>query len=134
MKAELEAIVNLPHPSLEGFHRMSVEKRAAQFAPFAALTGYEESVEETARITQQRIQPDESEVASINEKLRYLHDHPEDAAPVSVTHFVKDPLKDGGAYHTSTGRVLKVDSYSRQIRMENGEWIAIPDIIAIQDV
>ena len=117
-------ILNMPYPNPE------IEKdfpdkilRAAQFAPFAALTGYDEAVEETARLTDSKVE--------LNEKLQFLGNS-EDDEEVSITYFVPDKRKSGGAYITKKGVVLKVREYEKDVVMEDGTEIPIDDIIEIE--
>ena len=106
-------ILNMPYPNPD------IEKdfpdeilRAAQFAPFAALTGFDEEVEETARITDSKVELDEYQKAELNDKLMFLNDS-EDDEEVSITYFVPDKKKSGGAYITKKGIVLKVREYEK---------------------
>ncbi|MEE1351781.1 MAG: hypothetical protein UHM23_06995, partial [Clostridia bacterium] len=104
--------------------------REAQFAPFAALTGYDEAIDETARQTDEKIELDEYEEEKINEKLMYLinSDKPE---IVEITYFVRDKKKQGGRYITKSGYILKIREYEKDIIMEDGVKIPINDICAI---
>ena len=104
--------------------------REAQFAPFAALTGYDEAIDETARQTDEKIELDEYEEQKINEKLMYLinSDKPE---IVEITYFVRDKKKQGGKYITKSGYILKIREYEKDIIMEDGVKIPINDICAI---
>ena len=104
--------------------------REAQFAPFAALTGYDEAIDETARQTDEKIERDEYEEEKINEKLMYLinSDKPE---IVEITYFVRDKKKQGGKYITKSGYILKIREYEKDIIMEDGVKIPIYDICAI---
>ena len=104
--------------------------REAQFAPFAALTGYDEAIDETARQTDEKIELDEYEEEKINEKLMYLinSDKPE---IVEITYFVRDKKKQGGKYITKSGYILKIREYEKDIIMEDGVKIPINDICAI---
>lgn len=124
-------ILNMQYPNPE------IEKdfpdkilREAQFAPFAALTGHDEAIAETARQTDSKIELDEYEAAELNEKLRYL-DNSEKMEKVSITYFVPDKKKSGGAYITKTGVVIKVREYEKDVVMEDGSKIPIDDIFAI---
>ena len=123
-------ILNMPYPNPE------IEKdfpdkilRAAQFAPFAALTGYDEAVEETARLTDSKMELDEYQKAELNDKILFLNDN--DAEEVEITYFVPDKRKSGGAYITKKGIVLKVREYEKDVVMDDGTEIPIDDIIAI---
>lgn len=131
-----EDIVNLPHPVSRHHVPMPLLQRAAQFAPFAALIGYSEAVEETARLTDEQITLTESEVGELNRKLQVLEEMLErrkDRLPeVSVTYFVPDRRKHGGAYHTVSGQVEKIDLQRKRIAMKSGEVIGMGQIIRIE--
>lgn len=125
-------ILNMPYPNPD------IEKdfpdeilRAAQFAPFAALTGFDEEVEETARLTESKIELDEYQKVELNDKLRFLNDS-EGEEEVSITYFIPDRKKSGGAYVTKKGVVLKIRDYEKDIIMNDGTEIPIDDIIAIE--
>lgn len=125
-------ILNMPYPNPE------IEKdfpdkilRAAQFAPFAALTGYDEAVEETARLTDAKLELDEYQKTELNDKLQFLNNS-EDNEDVCITYFVPDKRKSGGEYITKKGIVLKVREYEKDVVMEDGTEIPIDDIIAIE--
>ena len=125
-------ILNMPYPNPE------IEKdfpdrilRAAQFAPFAALTGYDEAVEETARLTDSKVELDEYQKAELNDKLQFLNNSEEDEE-VCITYFVPDKRKSGGAYITKKGIVLKVREYEKDVVMDDGTEIPIDDIFAIE--
>ena len=125
-------IINLLHPVSKTHPPMDILDRAAQFSPFAALTGYEAATKETERLTQQKIELDESEKELLDEQLfrveAVLKDHPQ----VTITYFVPDLQKEGGKYHTVTGKVKKIDHYKRTILMENGEVVFMEDILHLQ--
>lgn len=103
-------------------------ERAAQFAPFAALSGYEEAVEETARRTQSRVELSEEEKARLDAKLRRLLALLPEGPEVSVCYFVPDKRKAGGAYRTWTGRVRRVDAYAGALCFRDGPEVALEDI------
>ena len=124
-------IINLPHhQSTERVH-MSLHDRAAQFAPFAALTGHEEAIEETARLTDAKIILDESAVEKINEKLYEISQHLPEKWNVSITYFRPDVLKKGGAYLTDVGTVKKIDVIEKMVFMDSGMKIAMDQIVEI---
>lgn len=105
--------------------------RAAQFAPFAALTGYDDAVEETARLTDRKIELDEDSICRINERLLYIMNS-ENPEYVSVTYFVPDEKKMGGCYVTKKGEVFKVSEYERIVVMDDGCEIPIDDILSVE--
>lgn len=131
-KFQYDDILIMPYPNPD------IEKdfpdkilRAAQFAPFSALTGYDEAVEETARLTDSKLELDEYQKAELNDRLQFLNNSEEDEA-VSITYFVPDKRKSGGAYITKKGIVLKVREYEKYVVMDDGTEIPIDDIMAIE--
>ncbi|MBQ3002211.1 MAG: hypothetical protein IJD82_00610 [Clostridia bacterium] len=102
-------ILHLPHHVSKTRKQMPTESRAAQFAPFAALTGYDEAIDETVRITDECIALDEDEAQQLDYKLQQLIASLAYMPHVKVTYFVPDARKSGGAYHTKEGEVLSVD-------------------------
>ncbi len=123
-------IIDLPPWEPKNRHRMPNYKRAAQFAPFAALSGYEEVIKEVERRTQKRVVLDESEMEVIDRKLRYIRDRKEDLL-VEIRYFLPDKTKEGGSYETVFGHVIKIDPYRKQVMMESGEEIPIEEIAGI---
>ena len=124
-------IINLPHHVSTTRPRMSVLDRAAQFSPFAALTGHEEAIKETARLTENKIELSEDEIAILQEKLRMIQEQLPDCSEIQITYFKPDANKAGGAYINNTGRVKKIDEFERTIVMEDKTKIAIEDIVWI---
>lgn len=124
-------IIDLPHHQSDTRPRMSRINRAAQFAPFAALTGYEAAILETGRLTDTRTELDESRKAVLSEKLRLLMLHLHDKPEVTITYFEPDQKKSGGAYLSATGYIRKVDEYSRTVLLEGGASIPIDQIFGI---
>lgn len=110
---------------------MSNYDRAAQFSPFAALTGYDDAVKETARLTDSKIELDEYELQELNEKLNKIQDNLREDAEVSITYFVPDKKKSGGSYKTISGIVKRIDEYEQLILMKDGTKIPIGDILEI---
>ena len=127
-----EDIVNLPHPVSRYHVPMPLLQRAAQFAPFAALTGYDEAIEETGRKTEDRVTLSESEIAILNRKLQMLEQILDRRPEVTITYFVPDLRKKGGSYHTVSGSVKKIDSHNQRIVMCSGEVISMDRLIAIE--
>ena len=104
----------------------------SKFAPFAALSGYEEAVKETERLTDTRKEIDDQRAAILNERLFVLQERSMEKPFVTITYFVSDKKKSGGAYITVTGNVRWVDMYSGFVVFDNGERIPIMDIFDIQ--
>lgn len=125
-------IISRQHPTSKKHTRMSNKNRAAQFAPFAALTGYEESIEETARLTDSRIELGEDEIKEINAKLNFIQEHIKERPKVTITYFQPDEKKDGGKYTVATGKVRRIDEFNRIIIFEDMMEIAIDEITEIR--
>jgi len=124
-------IINLPHHRSATRPHMSAYDRAAQFSPFAALTGYEAAVAETARQTDKKADLDECDKATLNERLTIIQDTLNDQPEVSITFFLPDKKKSGGAYITVTGGVKKIDEYEHLVVMLDATKIPIDDIFEI---
>lgn len=124
-------VINRQHPTSKKHPRMSSMNRAAQFAPFAALTGYEESIEETARLTDRRIELSEYKIEELNAKLNFIQEHIKERPEVIVTYFQPDERKEGGKYLTVTGNVRWIDEVNGVMVFE-GETIL--DINTITDI
>ena len=124
-------IIRLPRPASMGHPRMALPDRAAQFAPFAALTGYEAAIAETFRLTDERMELDEYTKAVISDKLRVIADGDAGQHPVYITYFSPDARKRGGRCATAAGTVKKIDEYHRIVVMTCGLKVPIDDIIAI---
>ena len=128
---DYEDIIYLPHHRSKKHAPMPLYDRAAQFSPFAALTGHDAAIKETARITDRKIELDEYEIAVLDDRLQnikaQLQSHPE----ITVTYFQPDIRKDGGEYITVTGNVKKIDEYAKTMIMEDSTRIPISDIIEI---
>lgn len=125
-------IIHLPHHVSKKRPQMPVADRAAQFSPFAALTGHSAAIQETARLTEEKIELDESTRRRLDEQMQILTQriylHPEAA----ITYFVPDEKKEGGAYVTVKNQVKKIDFYRRQIFMMDGKIIPVDDIAEIE--
>ena len=124
-------IINLPYKKSIAHRHMSNHDRAAQFAPFAALTGYNELIKETGRKVEKKKTLSKDKKEEISAKLNYLKNLDDNIVPISITYFVKDTRKDGGEYITSEIYVLKIDEYNKTIRFDN-VVIKINDIYDIQ--
>lgn len=126
-----EDIINLPHPTSTKYPRMSMINRAAQFSPFAALSGYDAAIQETARLTDQRILLDDHAKAALDEKLRLLVEAINEQPEAAITYFLPDKKKTGGEYITIAGRVKRIDNIEREIVMTDRQIIPIDDILNI---
>ena len=126
-----EDIMHLSHYVSSVRPRMSREARAAQFSPFAALTGYEEAVRETARLTENESELTEDEKALINEKLLMIAEYEGDALPIEVTYFEEDDRKSGGAYVHACGMFVRMDEFEKTLYLSSGERILIERIRSI---
>ena len=125
-------IISLPHHVSLTRPQMPLRDRAAQFAPFAALTGYGEAIDETARYTEKRRELDENERAVLDNRLNFLAARLEDKPQVEIEHFVPDIRKDGGEYVRTKGRLAAISATARTLVLADGTTIAIDDITAIE--
>lgn len=132
MSGRYDDIIDLPHHVSPRHPPMSLIDRGAQFSPFAALTGYDAVIRETARQTEQPVELDESSRAVINEQLRQLADHVKELPPVTLTYFQPDERKNGGAYVTISGRVKKIDEYAAAVVFTDGVVIEFRQICKIE--
>ena len=123
-------IINLKRP-ISKHPKMSLYQRSAQFAPFAALTGYEGQVKETARLTDRRIELDEEMKLILDLKIQVIKEMLSDNPEVEITYFIPDTRKDGGKYETIINNVKKIDSYNEHIIIQNNLKIEIKEIINI---
>ena len=124
-------IIHLPHPVSLTHPRMTAIKRAAQFAPFAALTGLDAAVRESARLTAERRELNEDYIASLDNKLQFLNQNIENTPYASITYFKSDRSKSGGAYLTTSGNIQKIDTYEHCLKMTDGGIIPFTDIVSI---
>ena len=131
MNNKYEDIINLKRPISKKHPPMPLEERAAQFAPFAALTGYEETITETAREVDKRIELDEEAQNTINRKIQELKQQIVTKPIVAITYFQKDLSKEGGEYITVTEKIRKIDDYKKIIVLENKTEIPIREILDI---
>ena len=125
-------IIHLPHPTSERHPRMSRQDRAAQFSPFAALTGLGAALQESARLTEKRMIPDEYEQAELDKKLQYLRENLAETPRAAITHFVPDDRKEGGSYRRTEGRVKKLQEFEKTLVLTDGTVIAIEDILELE--
>ena len=132
MEKNYDDIIHLSRPISAKHLPMPVQNRAAQFAPFAALSGHEEAIEETARLTDEKITLDETAIEKINEKLYEISMHLSEKWNVSITYFRPDALKKGGAYLTDIGSVKKIDEIEKLVLMDSGIKIKMEQIVEIE--
>ena len=131
MNRKYDDILSLPRPVSPTHPPMPLIDRAAQFAPFAALTGYEAAVLEAARLTETRPELDESRKEQLNACLQLLKTHSRERPQAEICYFKPDERKAGGACVTVTGAVKKVDDFTRRVTMADGTVIPMEDIIRI---
>lgn len=127
-----EDIVNLPSHISKKYPQPTMLERAARFAPFAAITGYEEMVLEEARETEDRIDLDEGTLADLNRRLNMIQESLEEEPQIKIMYFEPDKRKTGGAYVTITGIVKRIDEYERHMLMADGKKIPIDQIYGLE--
>ncbi len=125
-------IIHLPHHVSKTRPQMSLEDRAAQFSPFAALTGYDAAILETGRLTEDKLELGEETRAILDRKQRYLAEIIDTKPEITVTYFVPDEKKSGGAYSTVTGFLKRIDEYERQLVLTDGRKILLDAIFDIE--
>lgn len=130
MSGRYDDIIDLPHPVSQRHPRMPLADRAAQFSPFAALTGLDAALQETARLTDQRITLDEYEQAELDKTLQALREAVPQHPAVEITYFQPDARKAGGQYVTSVGHVKRIAEYEQQLILTEGTSIPLAEIIA----
>lgn len=126
-------IINLPHYVSKKHPQMSLEARSAQFAPFAALTGYEDEIQETGRLTNERKELNEELKQILDNKLKKIQEQISTKPEITCTYFIPDEKKDGGKYIEVKGKVIKIDRYNKLIVLEDKTEIPIEEIIEIKD-
>ena len=125
-------IINMPHHTSKTKPRMTMINRAAQFSPFAALTGYDAAVKETARLTDDQIELDECAKEMLSDKLQIITEHLDDMPQITFIYFEPDKKKSGGAYRSITGKVKEIDEYERIVKLMDGTKIPIQHICGIE--
>ena len=128
---DYDDIINLPHHVSKNHRQMPMEMRAAQFAPFAALTGYDTVINETARLTDQQVELEDYDNERLNRKYAELIENISEHPVITVSYFKPDKRKGGGAYVSKTGHIKKVDTYEQQMIMEDGTSIPLAAIVDI---
>lgn len=129
---QYDDIINLPHYSSPARPRMSRQNRAVQFAPFAALTGYDAAIAETARLTDKKRELTEDERVMLSERIRILSENADDRPVVEITYFKPDSRKDGGSYEIISGAVRRIDEGEMRVVFADGRKVDIADICDIE--
>jgi hypothetical protein len=125
-------IMGLSHHVSKTRPQMPMSDRAAQFAPFAALTGYDAAIKETGRLTDERIELDVEALSALDMKYQLLMEALDEAPEVTITYFQPDERKAGGKYVSAVGAVKKIDDFERRITMQDGAKIPMDDVLSIE--
>ncbi len=131
MNGKYDEIMGLPHHVSKTRPQMPMSDRAAQFAPFAALTGYDAAIKETGRLTDERIELDVEALSALDMKYQLLMEALDEAPEVTITYFQPDERKAGGKYVSAVGTVKKIDDFERRITMRDGTRIPMDDVLSI---
>lgn len=132
MSGPYDDIIRLPHPTSSRHPRMPISDRAAIFSPFAALTGHAAAIQETARLTDQRIELDEDTKAELDRRQAILLEHIGEQPEVTITWFCPDEKKSGGAYVVTVGRLKRVDDTAGALKLTDGMTIPLDEIVDLQ--
>lgn len=132
MNKKYDDIINLTYNKSDKRPHMSNYDRAAQFSPFSALTGHDLAIRETARITDEKKDLDDSQKEQINRKINYIQEHIKDNPQIVVTYFLHDKYKNGGKYVKLKGKVKMIDEYQKVIKMVDNKIVSIEDIFDIE--
>lgn len=132
MNGKYDDIINLPHKKSATRPHMTMLQRAAQFSPFAALTGHGDAIKETARLTEKKIELGEDCKERLNERLQLIREQLNAEPEVTITYFLADDKKDGGMYVEATGIVKKIDEYVKTVLLHDGTKIPMDDIVDIE--
>ncbi len=132
MQGDYDDIINLPHHQSDKRPHMSLYDRAAQFAPFSALTGHDDAIKETARLTDKKLELDDYEQMLLNNKMNFILNHINEQPEITVTYFIPDSAKAGGIYLDFAGNIKKFDSVQRKICFTDKTEIFLDDIIEIK--
>ena len=131
MNDRYDDIIHLPHHVSKTRPQMSMMDRAAQFSPFAALTGYDAAIKETGRLTDEKIELGEETKAVLDRKQRYLSDMISVQPEITVTYFLPDGRKAGGSYAVKTGALARIYGYERELKFCDGTRIRMDDVVDI---
>ena len=132
MNKKYEDMLYLEPPVSKIHRKMSISERAAQFMPFAALTGYEDLIRESSRITQRRIELSETEIEELKHKLEFLHVHEKENPLIKVMYFLQDLKKNGGSYQTVEKQLHRIDDIEKKIIFKDRTTIQFDDIISVE--
>lgn len=131
MTEDFSDIINLPHHQSRRHPQMPMKERAAQFAPFAALTGYGSAISEVARLTEEQVPLDDDDNDRLNRLINHIADRISEQPSVTIVYFKPDSRKQGGSYETITGRLKRIDDYEQQLVMLDGTAIPFENIMDI---
>ena len=131
MTEDFSDIINLPHHQSRRHPQMSMKERAAQFAPFAALTGYGSAISEVARLTEEQVPLGDDDNDRLNRLVTHIADRIPEQPSVTIVYFKPDSRKQGGSYETITGRLKRIDDYEQQLVMLDGTAIPFENIMDI---
>ena len=132
MSSRYDDMIYMQNPTPTCKPRMSLYERAAQFSPFAALTGYDAAIDETGRLTDTKIDISEDMREKLDLKQNFLADIIDEQPEISVTYFIPDKKKSGGAYVTANGRLKQIDEYEQLIILTDGKKIPIQEVYSIE--
>lgn len=132
MNGKYDEIIDLPHHVSKTRPQMPMSDRAAQFSPFAALTGYDSAIKETGRLTDEKIELGEESLTALNARYQMLMDVLAEGPEVKITYFKPDERKAGGAYVTITGAIRKIDDFEQIIIMQDGTRIPMGDVLSLE--
>ena len=132
MNKKYEDILYLEPPVSKIHRKMSISERAAQFMPFAALTGYEDLIRESSRMTQRRIELSETEIEELTHKLEFLHVHEKEKPLIKVMYFLQDLKKNGGSYQTVEKQLHRIDDIEKKVIFKDRTTIQFDDIISVE--
>ena len=132
MNRKYNEIMGLPHHVSKTRPQMPMSDRAAQFSPFAALTGYDAAIKETGRLTVERIELDVEALSALDMKYQLLMEALDEAPEVTITYFQPDERKAGGKYVSAVGAVKRIDDFERRITMQDGAKIPMDDVLSIE--
>lgn len=132
MSGPYDDIIHLSHPTSKNRPRMSIHDRAAQFSPFAALSGHAAAIAETARLTDRKLELDEDTKAELDRRQAILLEHISERPEITVTWFRPDEKKAGGAYVTTTGRLKKIDEIERVLILTDDTRIPLEAVVSLE--